>query len=121
MNELTFSDIFIGENGIVVLVSAMVLAFIGNTFKKYKRYQSRPDKSKGFSFNRWIKDNLDEMVFGFIATYILVRLIGFVAEYAFQAAGVSEHTTALSPEDSIFLVSVLIGYYIDPLLKKLLK
>jgi hypothetical protein len=121
MNELTFTDIFIGQNGVVVLVSAMLIAFIGNIFKKYKRFQSRPNKDESFSISHWLKDNADEMILGFLGTYILVRLIGFVAEYAFQAAGVSEHTSALSPEDSIFLVSVLIGYYIDPLLSKLLK
>lgn len=120
MNELTFTDIFIGANGYVVLVSAMLIAFLGNIFKKYKRFQKRPNKDK-FSLWYWLKDNFDEMVLGFIATYILVRLIGFVAEYAFQAAGVSEHTSTLSPEDSIFLVSILIGYYIDPILNKILK
>lgn len=120
MNELTFTDIFIGANGAVVLVSAMFIAFIGNIFKKYKRFQARPNKEK-FNLWYWIKDNLGEMVLGFLGTYILVRLIGFVAEYAFQAAGISEHTSALSPEDSIFLVSILIGYYIDPILSKLLK
>lgn len=120
MNELTFADIFIGENGIVVLVSAMLIAFIGNVFKKYKRFKSRPNKD-GFKLWYWLKDNYGEMTLGFLATYILVRLIGFVAQYAFQAAGISDHANGLTPEDSIFLVSVLIGYYIDPLLSKILK
>ena len=121
MNELTFTDIFIGANGAVVLVSAMLIALLGNMFKKYKRFQSREDKSTPFKLGHWLRDNTDEMFFGFLATYILVRLIGFVAEYAFQAAGIAEGTSALSPEDSIFLVSVLIGYYVDPLMNKILK
>lgn len=120
MNELTFTDIFIGANGIVVLASSMLLAFIGNIFKKYKRFQSRPNKDN-FKLWYWLKDNLAEMILGFLGTYILVRIIGFIDEYAFQAAGISEHTSTLSPEDSIFLLSILIGYYIDPILSKLLK
>lgn len=121
MNELTFYDIFIGANGHVVLVSAMLLAFLGNVFKKYKRFQQRDDNEKAFSLTHWIKDNFINMVFGLVGTYILVRLIAFVSDYAFQAAGVSEHTEALDPSDSVFLISILIGYYIDPILKKILK
>jgi hypothetical protein len=121
MNELTFTDIFIGSNGYVVLVSSMLIALLGNLFKKYKRFQSREDKDYAFSLKVWLRENTDDMVVGFFVTYILVRLIGFVAEYAFQAAGVSEHTGTLEPQDSIFLVSVLIGYYTDSLIDKLLK
>jgi len=121
MNELTFTDIFIGTNGYVVLVSSMLIALLGNLFKKYKRFQNRPNQDNQFNFSIWFRDNMDDMIVGFFVTYILVRLIGFVAEYAFQAAGVSEHTSALEPQDSIFLVSVLIGYYTDSLIDKLLK
>jgi len=121
MNELTFTDIFIGTNGYVVLISSMLIALLGNLFKKYKRFQNRPNQDNQFNFSIWFRDNTDDMIVGFFVTYILVRLIGFVAEYAFQAAGVSEHTRALEPQDSIFLVSVLIGYYTDSLIDKLLK
>lgn len=121
LNDLTFTDIFIGENGYVVLMSSMIIALLGNLFKKYKRFQQREDKSKSFSPWIWINDNGAEMVFGFMATYVLVRLIGFVSDYAFEAAGVSDHTEALDPSDSVFLISILIGYYTDSLLDKIFK
>lgn len=121
MSELTFIDIFIGDNGYVVLVSAMLLALVGNLFKKYKRFQKRKTRNAKFSLLIWLKENADDMLIGFVVTYVLVRLIGTVAEYAFQAAGLSEHTEALTPQDSIFLVSILIGYYTDSLIDKILK
>lgn len=121
MNELTFYDIFIGSNGHVVLVSAMLIALVGNLFKKYKRFQKRQNKKEPFSLTVWLSDNSDDMVAGFFATYILVRLLAFVSEYAFQAMGVSEHTEVLDASDSIFLISILIGYYTDSILEKILK
>lgn len=121
MNELTFYDIFIGANGHVVLVSAMLLALLGNLFRKRQRFIDREDQEKDFDFVHWLKDNADDMVFGFFATYALVRLIAFIADYAFEAAGVSEHTEALDPSDSVFLISILIGYYTDSLLDRIFK
>lgn len=121
MSELTFTDIFIGDNGYVVLVSAMLLALVGNLFKKYKRFQKRKARATEFNLWTWLKENTDDMLVGFVVNYVLVRLIGTVAEYAFQAAGLSEHTETLTPQDSIFLISILIGYYTDSIIDKIFK
>mgnify|MGYP003643365283 CR=1 FL=1 len=121
MKELTFSDIFIGENGIVVLISAMILALLGNLFKKYKRYQARDEDERNFEIKHWLKDNADDMVVGFFATYILVRLISTVAKYALDLAEINDPVSGMNPSDSVVLVSILIGYYTDSILAKFLK
>jgi len=121
MNELTFADIFIGENGIVVLVSAMIIALLGNLFKKVKRFKARKDQTLKFDLQDWIKRNTADMIVSFFATYILVRLISTVAKYAFDMAGIDEPISGMNPSDSVVLISILIGYYTDSILAKLLK
>lgn len=117
---MTYQDIFIGESGIVVMVSAMLLALVGNLFKKYKRFKQRKDKARSFSLWVWLKDNFIDMVVGFVFTYILVRLMSFFSVYLYDMAGISEHANNLTPQDSVFLVSILIGYYSDVAINKIL-
>ena len=118
MNTLTFSDIFIGNNGIVVLISSMLLALGGNLFKKYQRY-SKIENPEPFNLIFLFKDNWDDMVAGFFVTYIMVRLLSLVTPYVLSFIGAEEATMAVS--DTLVLVSVLIGYYSDGIIEKLTK
>ena len=118
MNSLTFTDIFIGDNGIVVLISAMILALGGNLFKKYQRYQSTKQKQP-FKLSFWIKDNTDDMISGFFATYILVRLLSVVTPHVISLSGIDVESSSAS--DIVVIVAVFIGYYTDSLIDKLTK
>ncbi len=117
MNTLTFSDIFIGDNGIVVLISSMLLALGGSLFKKYQRYNAIEHETR-FDLKFWAEDNWDDMVAGFFVTYIMVRLLNLVTPYALSFIGAEEATMAVS--DTLVLVSIFIGYYSDSLLEKLI-
>tara|TARA_R110000803_G_scaffold38124_2_gene82289 strand:+ start:76 stop:444 length:369 start_codon:yes stop_codon:yes gene_type:complete len=118
MNELTFADIFIGENGIVVLVSAMLLALAANLLKKYQRYQQRKDKTP-FSFKHWFNDNWDDMTAGFFVTYIFVRLMNVVSGYALEFLNLKGEDLQIG--EVIVVVSCFIGYFVDSILDKIVK
>lgn len=117
MNELTFTDIFIGENGFVVLLSSMLLALGGSLFKKYKRYNSL-EKKNTFNLTYWIKDNWDDMLVGFFVTYILVRLLNVVTPYTLTYLNIDGVDVAAS--DILVIVSIFIGYYSDSILEKII-
>lgn len=117
MNELTFTDIFIGDNGIVVLISAMILALGGNLLKKYQRYQASKPKIP-FNLAFWLRDNADDMIAGFFVTYVLVRLLSVVTPYAISLSGIDLESASVS--DIVVIVAIFIGYYTDSVLEKLL-
>lgn len=119
MNELTYIDIFVGDNGVVVLVSSMLLALVGNLLKKRQRFLKQKFKSD-FSLWFWIKDNWDDMLIGFIVTYILVRLLNVVTPYALSLSGLDLSESNISVSDLLVIVSILIGYYTDNLIDKLM-
>lgn len=119
MNELTFADIFIGDNGMVVLASSMLLALMGNLFKKYKRYNSVKHE-KRFSLKYWLQDNMDDMVVAFFVTYILVRLLNVITPYALSLTGLDIDSSAVNPSDILVIVSIFIGYYTDNIIAKLM-
>lgn len=119
MNTLTFTDIFIGDNGIVVLISSMIIALAGNLFKKYQRYNKTKHNTL-FSIRFWAKDNADDMVVAFFVTYILVRLLNVVTPYALSAAGIDTETSNFAVSDLLVIVSVFIGYYTDNIIERLI-
>ena len=98
----------------------MILALLGNLFKKVKRYQAIKHKTT-FNPIYWIKNNYWSMILGFFATYILVRLISTISKYALELAEINEPISGMNPSDSVVLVSILIGYYTDSILDKFLK
>jgi len=116
MNTLTFSDIFIGDNGIVVLISSMLLALGGSLFKKYQRYNAIQHETK-FDIKFWAEDNWDDMIVGFFVTYVMVRLLNLITPYALSAFDLEAATMAVS--DILVVVSIFIGYYSDSFLEKL--
>jgi len=117
MNTLTFSDIFIGDNGIVVLISSMLLALGGSLFKKYQRYNAIQHETK-FDIKFWAEDNWDDMIVGFFVTYVMVRLLNLITPYALSAFDLEAATMAVS--DILVVVSIFIGYYSDSFLEKLI-
>jgi len=119
MNELTYIDIFVGDNGVVVLVSSMLLALVGNLLKKRQRFLRIKNKRE-FSLWYWIKDNWDDMLIGFIVTYLLVRLLNVVTPYALSLSGLDLSESNISVSDLLVIVSILIGYYTDNLIDKLM-
>lgn len=119
MNELTFTDIFIGNNGIVVLISAMILALGGNLLKKYQRYQASKSKIQ-FNLAFWLRDNADDMIAGFFVTYVLVRLLSIVTPYVITISGIDIENSGASVSDIVVIVAIFIGYYTDSVLEKLL-
>lgn len=117
---LTFCEIFIGYDGLPVLVSSMLLALVGNLLKKWFRYNSVKNKTP-FDPKRWVKENWDDMLAGFIITYIFVRLLNTMSVVVFRL----EVVNAIIPDrdlipvsEVLIIVSIFIGYYTDKIIEK---
>jgi len=119
---LTLADIFIGDNGIVILISSMILALFGNLFKKYRRFITAANDEADFNVKYWVQQNSVSMIAGFFITYTFVRLLNVITPIVLNNPMVKEYipdSSALHVSEILIVVSLAIGYYVDKIEPKL--
>jgi len=119
---LSFYDIFVGDNGAVVLVASMLLALFGNLAKKYRRFINAVNNEADFSPKYWLTENAFSMVAGFFITYTAVRLLNVITPIILNLSIFKEYvpdTSTMQVSEVLIVVSLIIGYYVDRLEPKI--
>lgn len=110
-SDLNLLDIFIGANGEVTLIAMMIFALAGNLYRKYQRFQRKPDSGV---FNRafWLKDNWIHMVAGFFVSYCCARLANLIIPFLNEML-----PPTLDIAEMVIVVGIYIGYKLDDIMK----